>query len=156
MNILVLFDSMYGNTELVARKIAEALDMPESVRLLKAGEAGLDDLQGVDLLIVGSATQAFRPLPGMTGFLNRIPAGGLKGVRVAAFDTRVDVKEVNSGFLTFMVNLFGYAAEKIAKSLQKKGGEPALPVEGFFVVDKEGPLKEGELERAAGWIKGLL
>jgi hypothetical protein len=30
-----------------------------------------------------------------------------------------------------------------------------VPGEGFFVNGKEGPLKEGELERAASWAKEL-
>lgn len=29
----------------------------------------------------------------------------------------------------------------------------AISPEGFFVKESEGPLKEGELERAADWIK---
>jgi len=28
--------------------------------------------------------------------------------------------------------------------------------EGFLVKGKKGPLKEGELERAAGWARSLL
>jgi hypothetical protein len=49
----------------------------------------------------------------------------------------------------------GYAAPRIARALEKKGGNLAAPPEGFFVEDKEGPLKAGELERAAGWAKEL-
>jgi hypothetical protein len=30
-----------------------------------------------------------------------------------------------------------------------------VPLEGFFVVDKEGPLRDGELERAAAWGAAL-
>jgi flavodoxin I len=49
-----------------------------------------------------------------------------------------------------------YAAGKIADSLKKKGATLMASPEGFFVKGKEGPLKEGELERAAGWAKGIL
>ena len=38
----------------------------------------------------------------------------------------------------------------------KKGGELALPAEGFYVEGSEGPLKEGELERAADWARQIL
>jgi hypothetical protein len=75
---------------------------------------------------------------------------------VAAFDTRVEVAKVNSAFLTFMVKLFGYAAEPIARGLKKKGGLLVGTPAGFFVLGKEGPLEEGELERAASWAKQLL
>lgn len=45
----------------------------------------------------------------------------------------------------------GYAAGRIAETLKKKGGNLVMPPEGFFVKGKEGPLKEGELERTANW-----
>jgi hypothetical protein len=38
----------------------------------------------------------------------------------------------------------------------KKGGELIAPPEGFFVQGTEGPLKEGELERASDWAKQIL
>ena len=45
----------------------------------------------------------------------------------------------------------GYAAPSIAKRLEKAGGRLAVPPEGFAVVGTEGPMKQGELERAAEW-----
>ena len=60
------------------------------------------------------------------------------------------------GFLKFMAGLFGYAAEPIAKRLKKAGGDEAVTPAGFIVTDTEGPLKEGELERAAAWVKQIL
>jgi hypothetical protein len=45
---------------------------------------------------------------------------------------------------------------RIANNLKGKGGNLVAPPEGFFVTGKEGPLKEGELERAAGWAKGIV
>jgi hypothetical protein len=55
-----------------------------------------------------------------------------------------------------MVKLFGYAAIPIANRLRKKGGELALPPEGFIVEGTEGPLRRGELERAADWARQLV
>jgi flavodoxin I len=66
-----------------------------------------------------------------------------------------NVAEVNSAFLTVMVRIFGYAAESIAARLVRKGGTQAANPAGFFVTGTEGPLKEGELERAAAWAKSL-
>ena len=45
------------------------------------------------------------------------------------------------------VKIFGYAAKPIADRLTKKGGNLAVPAEGFYVGGTEGPLLEGELER---------
>jgi flavodoxin I len=55
-----------------------------------------------------------------------------------------------------MAHMFGYAAEPIAASLVKHGGTQILPPAGFFVMDTEGPLREGELERAAAWGREIV
>ena len=89
--------------------------------------------------------------------LKSIPKDGLKGVKVTAFDTRFTEAEIEKvKVLAFLVRLFGYAAEPIADRLQKKGGELAVPPEAFYVSETEGPLLEGELERAEDWAKQIL
>ena len=45
---------------------------------------------------------------------------------------------------------------KLHLALEKKGGELVIPPEGFYVGDTEGPLLEGELERAADWAKQII
>ena len=153
---LVVFESFFGNTEVVARAAAEALEAGGEARALRVSELEKHHLDGVQLLVVGSATRAFRPSPGTQAWLKTLPRGKLDGVRVAAFDTRVDVAQVGNRFLTFMVRLFGYAAEPIQKALVRAGGEVAGPAAGFVVEDKEGPLREGETDRARAWARGLL
>ena len=89
-------------------------------------------LAGVQLLIVGSPTRGFRASEATMKFLNSIPAGGLRGVKVAAFDTRLTVKDMGSPILNFIfwLKLGNYAANVIASTLQKSGGELVLPPEG--------------------------
>lgn len=146
----VVYGSMYGNTEKVARAIAGAITASDGVTALRAGEANPADMESAGLLIVGSPTQGGRATPAIQEFISKIPAGGLENVRVTAFDTRFSAQEKGIG-LRLLMGLLGYAAGRIANSLQAKGGSLAAPPEGFIVEDKEGPLKEGELERAAGW-----
>lgn len=151
MKALVIFESVYGNTEKVARAIGAGLAAAGKVLVVPVAESRPEQLTGLDLLVVGSPTQAFGPIAGTKEFLKTLPAQALKGKKVAAFDTRVSVAEVNSKVLTVMVGAFGYAAEKIAKELKARGGAEVVAPAGFFVADKEGPLKDGELERAAAW-----
>ena len=95
----------------------------------------------------------------MTRFawLKGIPKNGLEDITVAAFDTRFPVSKIDKiRILAFFVRIFGYAAKPIADRLEKKGGELVVPPEGFYVTDTEGPLFEGELERAADWAKQIL
>lgn len=153
MKTLVVYESFFGNTEKIAQAVGKALG---GGQVLKFSDFTLDALKGVELLVVGSPTRAFQPTPGIKTFLKSLPAGSLNGVRAAAFDTRMDVKEVNNAFLTFMESIFGYAAEPIAKALVKKGAVQPVPAEGFIVKGSEGPMREGELERAAEWAGKLL
>lgn len=156
MRALVVYDSVFGNTEQVAQAIGRALDSPEDVRVLRVGAVQPEQMAGLDLLIVGSPTRGFRPTPATTNWLKSIPDRSLQGVRVAAFDTRISIDDPKTpGILRFMVKLFGYAAQPIANRLVKKGGTLAAPPEGFFVTASEGPLRDGELERAAGWARQI-
>lgn len=150
---LIIYDSFFGNTEQIARAIARGLGTSEEV-VVKVNALPPNPWQGVQLLVVGSPTRAFRPSPAITAFLKSIPEGALQGVQVAAFDTRIAAEDA-PGILKLMVRLFGWAAKPIADSLVRKGGTLIQSPEGFYVAGSEGPLKEGELERATAWGAAL-
>ncbi len=156
MKTLVVYDSYFGNTEKVAQAVAQALESRGAVEVRKAKEVNPSQLQDLDLLVVGSPTRAFQPSDGTKQFLKGIPGDALQGVDVAAFDTRINPEDTGSGFLRFMVRMFGYADAPIAKQLQKKGGRLVGETAGFFVKESEGPLKDGELDRAADWARSLV
>jgi flavodoxin len=157
MKAKVVYDSAFGNTEKVAQAIGQALGSPEEVETVRVGDVSPEHLAGLTHLVVGSPTQKFSPLGTITSFLKSIPDNGLKGVKVAGFDTRMTEKAVEEvRILAFFVRIFGYAAEPIAKRLQKKGGDLVIAPEGFYVSDTEGPLVDGELERAADWARTIV
>jgi len=108
----------------------------------------------LEYLVVGSPTRGFRPTEGITTFLKGIPEGRLNGAKVAAFDTRIAPEDIKSRILRFLVKIGGYAAPSIAKRLEQAGGRLIVPPEGFAVTGTEGPMKQGELERAAEWARG--
>jgi flavodoxin I len=146
MKALVVYDSQHGNTEAVARAIAGAAARG-AARAVRVGDVKPADLKAVDVLAVGSPTLGGRPTPAIKAFLDGIPAGSLAKVRVAAFDTRMTL---------FIAKLFGWAADRIAAVLAAKGGLPAAKAGGFIVKGRDGPLADGERERAAVWAKGFL
>jgi len=155
MKGIVVYDSVFGNTEKVAKAIGEALGSTEEVSTIQVKEAAIDGLKGIDILVVGSPTRAFKCTPAISDFVKKIPANALAGIGVAAFDTRVAVEETNSRVLKLMVKLFGYAAEPISEKLRKKGGDVKAAPAGFIVGGTEGPLKDSELDRAAAWAKEI-
>jgi len=154
MKALVIYDSVFGNTEKVAQAIGTLLG--DQVPVVKVGGVTPDQMAGLDVLIVGSPTRAFSMTPATKKMIMAWPADALAGVKVAAFDTRVDIATVDNKFLTTMAGIFGYAAEPIAKWLKRKGGVEAAEPGGFIVLGTEGPMKDGELERAASWARQVV
>jgi flavodoxin I len=145
MRALIVFDSLHGNTAQVAQAIGDALAGEVSVRRVDGVSAA--EVGTADLLIVGSPTHGGWFTEAIKDWLHQIPATVLQGTRVAAFDTRTPP--------TRLSRIFGFAAPRIANSLEKKGVTLLVPPAGFFVKGIKGPLDEGELERAAGWAQEI-
>jgi flavodoxin len=154
MKILIVYDSYFGNTEKIAHIIGKALGV--EVPVSRPEDVKMDSLSELDLLVVGAPTRAFKPSDGIRVFLKNIPSGTLTSVKVASFDTRVDIEAVGNPILKIMVRLFGYAAKPIINGLEKKGGLPVSEPTGFYVLDSEGPLQDGELEKASIWATSLI
>ena len=144
MKTIIVYDSVYGNTEKIASAVRDAL--PKGTKAMRPGEARSAVLTGIDLLVVGSPTLGGRPSEATKAFLDAVPASSLTGVKVAAFDTRLTKK---------WVKLFGWASDKILARLIACGGSEASAAQGFFVKGTKGPLVEKETERAAEWARTL-
>jgi len=144
MKALVVYDSVYGNTQKIAQAIGDAI--AGEVKVLLVGEVDISELKTLDVLFVGAPTHGGRASPTMREFLDKVQAPALEGISVAAFDTRLTTR---------WVRIFGFAADRIAKSLQKKGGTLVESPEGLLVTGTKGPLKDGELDRAAAWAKQI-
>jgi flavodoxin len=155
MKALVVYETYYGNTEKVAFAVARALGGGKEVNVVKCADYHPDMLHGIEQLVVGSPTRGFHHTEGIQKFLKDLPDGSLDGLRVASFDTRSDLSDVNVAF-QFLMKKFGYAAEPVAKTLEQKGGKLTLQPEGFYIKDVQGPLKDGELDRAGRWAAKML
>jgi flavodoxin I len=146
MNTVVVYDSQYGNTERIAQTIADTLRAFGQAQAVRVDPAHPVSSQGVDLLILGSPTQGFRPTLAMQFLLGNLSSQALRGLAVACFDTRFRGRLWKSS-----------AAPRMARQLRTMGVEPIIPPESFFVkaMKKEGPLLAGEVERAASWARML-
>jgi hypothetical protein len=156
---VVVYESVYGNTRAIAEAVAEGLG---GVAVRPVHEAG--DLGEAALIVLGGPThmhglstarsrhQAVEAAKedgtpvepgaaeehGLRQCLRELQAR--KGARAAAFDTRIDRAPA----------LTGAAARGIARRLRRRGYD-VLAAESFLVEESEGPLAEGELERARAW-----
>jgi flavodoxin len=135
MKGIVVFDSNFGNTQTIAERIASVLDVQAvSIKDIKPTE-----LKDLGFLVVGSPIIGWKPSLRMLEFLSGLTKGQFSGTKVASFDTRVELF------------LHGDAAEKILKALKSAGGVEVMPSTGFHVKGKQGPLFEGELDKASDW-----
>jgi len=160
MRVLVMYESMFGNSERVARAVAEGLGAVAEVAVRDVTVALAGDVPiGIDLLVVGGPTHALsmsRPSTreeairqgaehglasrGLREWLEGLPAD-LHRLPYAVFDTRVSRAR----------RLPGSAARSASRILRRHHGIPVATPESFFVEDVEGPLGEDELGRARSW-----
>jgi flavodoxin len=145
MKAVVVYDSKFGNTERLARAIAEKLGAEEPAPAVEASAASERDLAGIDLLVVGGPTQGHGLSPALKAFLDGLQPEAVRDMPAVTFDTR----------LSWPMLLSGSAAAASAKRLAKKGARLLVPPESFLVTASEGPLAEGELDRAAAWATAV-
>jgi flavodoxin len=143
MESFIVFDSQYGNTEQIARAVAEVFGEAGQVHIVRADRASALHLSEADLLAVGGPTQRHGLSPALAQLLENIPGGVLNGVAAVAFDTR----------LRYPAWLSGSAAAKIGKALERAGCTLVAEPTSFFVTGSEGPLEQGEYERAVDWAR---
>ncbi|HLN52163.1 MAG TPA: flavodoxin domain-containing protein [Lentimicrobium sp.] len=154
--IVLIYDSLFGNTAIIAKKLAEtARSLGNELVEMKVNEADTQVILKADMLIIGSPTQSFNASKPMLEFLEHLDAKIVSNKKTIVFDTRIALESIDSKFLRWLVNRGGYATAPISKKLKKKGAQ-ILGTQGFKVTDREGPLAEGEVERASEWIKSLL
>ncbi|WP_394554121.1 flavodoxin/nitric oxide synthase [Agromyces sp. MMS24-JH15] len=159
MAVLVVVESVWGNTEAVARAIVAGLGGGASLTTAERGPSAVPD--DVDLVVVGCPTHAFG-LPSRATRQTAREQGAThvpeRGVRewIAA----VEVPHRTVRVATFCTkaahpNLPGSASKKAMKRLIKKGFEPLAQPEAFLVEGYDGPLQGGEIARAEAWGKVL-
>lgn len=164
MRAVVVYESMYGNTHLVASAIGQALAEHGEVWVVPVEEATPNILDGVDLLVVGGPTHvhamstktsrhsaadvANKPDsdveldpdsagPGLRDWFGELDPLSAEG---AAFDTRMDLSPV----------VTGRASKGIARRLRHHGVELVVEPESFLVT-KDNHLEPGEEAHARAW-----
>jgi hypothetical protein len=169
MQALIIYESMYGHTHLVANRIADGLREGYEVSVVPVTRAATDLVADADLLVLGGPTHVH----GMSGNSSREAAAeaaskqgsglvlepgvggpGLRdwlqgagqghGAPAAAFDTRLEGP----------VLLTGRASAGIAHRLRRHGFRLIVAPESFLVT-KQNALADGEAARARTWGAGL-
>ncbi len=143
MKAVVLYDSAYGNTRRIAEAIAGSLEGVDA-EAVEVPAFRPEELQPGDLLVVGSPINGWRPTPIVSAALEALGRDQLRGIKAAAFDTRV------------RLFIHGDAARKLSEDLSAHGAEIISAPQPFYVKGTEGPLLSGEVEKAGFWARSLL
>jgi hypothetical protein len=158
MKALLVYESLFGNTEQIARSVAEGLARRLPVETVRVGDAPLTLGSDISLVVVGGPTHAFghsrvdtRAVPaerasgvvthgrGLRDWLEALHVGA-SGVAAAAFDTRVN-----------RPRLPGSAARAADRQMRRQGMHPIVVPHSFHVRGTTGPVVEGESDQARRW-----
>jgi flavorubredoxin len=136
--VIVVYESKYGNTKLVAETIIEGLKKVKGIEtvLSELKKVDLKEIPGYDAILVGSPNHFGGPTRGVKKFIDKLGKLNLKGKSVAVFDT------YGSGN-------FEKAVQKMEKKINEKvpGLKLVTPGLSIKVQGMKGPILEGELPK---------
>jgi flavodoxin len=163
MKALVVYESMFGNTEQIARAVAAGLAESIEVQLAEVSQAPAEPDPQVALIVAGGPTHAFsmsrtntradamkRGAPegerefGLREWMAALPSGQ-HTARIATFDTKIES-------MRFAPESAAKGAAKVAR---RHGYDSAVKAESFYVREVDGPLVVGEIDRARAWARQL-
>jgi len=165
MRALVVFESMFGNTEKVAAAVARGLQLEGvDTGLVEVSAAPPRLAAGTDLLVVGGPTHVFgmsrastradavrqgapaeRAVTGLREWLESVEIDVEHAPTMASFDTRVTK-------VRWLPKAAGPSAAHVSR---RRGLDQLVKPCGFLVDDLRGPLADHELERAVAWGRVL-
>lgn len=160
----VVYESMFDNTANIARAVARGLVLGGmAVTVVDVADAPPVDALDGDLVVIGAPTHAFslsrqrtredavrqgaapnRAGPGVREWLASSRSSSGRTASAAVFDTRVRKVRHLKG-----------ASTRIRRTMEHLGFEMALPPTGFLVEDVQGPIVDGEVDRALAWGRDL-
>jgi len=168
MKVVIVYESMFGNTRIVADAIAEGFGTGNEAIVVPVTQAEVGLLEGADLIVVGGPTHvhgmsrantrrgaadvASKPGGGLTfepgadgpGLREWFAGQPQQRMRAAAFDTRLEGPAV----------LTGRASKGIARLLRAHGFTLLVRPESFLVTS-DNHLRTGEPQRAWDWGRAL-
>ncbi len=168
MKVLVVYESMYGNTHTISEAIARGCGSDADVAVVPVGDATAERIAASDVVLVGGPTHAHGESWSNTreGARKQADKDGLEldpdaagpglrdwfhdldpvdGVEAAAFDTRLEGNPA----------LTGRASKGITRKLRHHGFTVIAEPESFLVT-KQTTLVDGEVERAEAWAGSVL
>jgi flavodoxin len=173
MKALLVYESVFGNTEQIARAVAEGLSRRLPVQTLDVGRAPLTLGSDIGLIVVGGPTHVFglsradrrtdghadTPADSRADSLATDGANGSvvthgRGLKTWLEGLHVGASGVAAAAFDTRVNrprLPGSAARAADRQMRRQGMHPIVLPHSFHVRRTTGPLADGESEQARQW-----
>jgi len=136
--VIVVYESKYGNTKLVAESIIDGMREVEGIEavLSELKEADLNKVPDYDAILIGSPNHFGGPTRGVRKFIDKLGKLNLKRKLFAVFDT-------------YLGRDFEKAVKKMEKRINEKvlGLKQIAPGLSIKVGGIKGPILEGDLPK---------
>jgi len=136
--VIVVYESKYGNTKLVAESIIDGMRQVSGTEttLTELKDIDLNQLANFDVILAGSPNHIGSATRSIRKFIDNLGKLNLGGKLAAVFDT-------------YLGKDFEKAAKKMEKQISKKvpGLKLAAPGLSIRVEGTKGPIAEGELPK---------
>jgi flavorubredoxin len=144
--VIVVYESKYGNTKLVAETIIEGMRQVKGMEafLSEVKEVDISKISSYDAILIGSPNHIGGPTRGVKKFIDKLGKLNLGEKRFAVFDT-----------------YFGEDFEKAVKKMEKRINEKVsglkmiAPGLSIRVQGMKGPIAEAELPKCKEFGKKL-
>ncbi len=150
MKGLVVYDTVYGNTKLIAESIAEQIRAEGHTVDLRSAREGIPDEVAADFAFVGSPTRMAKMTRRAKKSVKVLAKGGWGDRPIFLFDTvMVDVDKEGGKWS-------GKAADKLHDLAKESGLRPRSPVLHIEVTGMKGPLASDATEKARAYVRDAL
>jgi len=137
-NVIIVYESKYGNTKLVAETIVEGIKEVSGIEtvLSELNEIDMNQLVNFDVILVGSPNHMGGATRSIRKFIDSLGKLNLEGQLVAVFDT-------------YIGGDFEKAVKKMEKQISEKVPKLKLAAPGLSIRVKgmKGPVAEEELPK---------
>jgi len=137
--VIVVYESKYGNTKLVAEKIAEGMREVGGIETVisELKEFELNKIAEYDVILIGSPNHYGGPTKSIREFIDKLEKLNLERIHFAVFDTYLGKV------------FFEKAVKKMEKRINQKAPELKQIAPGLSIAVEglKGPIVEGELPK---------
>lgn len=136
MRALLIYDSIFGNTEKVAKALSSGMrEEGIEVDCMRANSVDIGTLGNYDMIVIGGPTHKVGLSETMKTFTKQLKKADVKNKLAFAYDTKYNKR------------FAGSAANRIERRMKQYGMKIVMSHVSAVVLGREGPLEDGTEEK---------